>query len=104
LRQYLAPYKARQSTAASARRREAARSHEENDRLAYDRYRRQAAGALFHSLPAGEQETIERLAERSTARFDGSLRASMRGVYRAQIAAQRHPDAIKTLEGWKVAA
>jgi hypothetical protein len=58
---------------------------------------------LFQSLPASEQETIEHLAERAAARFDGSLRTSMRGVYRAQIAAQRHPDAIKTLGEWKAA-
>src|SRR3954453_4980773 len=104
LRQYLAPYKARQATAASAKRREAASTQDENNRLAYDRYRREAAGALFQSLPTGEQETIEQLAERAAARFNGSLRASMRGVYRAQIAAQRHPDAIKTLSEWKAAA
>ena len=104
LRQYLAPYKARQAAAASTKRMEAARTQEENNRLAYDRYRREAAGALFQSLPTGEQETIEGLAERAAARFDGSLRASMRGVYRAQIAAQRHPDAIKTIEEWKAAA
>src|SRR3954451_224604 len=104
LRQYLAPYKARQATAASAKRMEAARTQHDNDRLAYDRYCREAAGALFQSLPAGEQETIEQLAERAAARFDGSLRASMHNIYRAQIAAQRHPDAIKTLAEWKAAA
>jgi hypothetical protein len=104
LRQYLAPYKARQATAAFAKRRETASTQEENDRQAYDRYRRGAARALFQSLPADEQETIEQLAERAAARFDGSLRVSMRGVYRAQIAAQRHPDAIKTLVEWEAAA
>jgi hypothetical protein len=82
----------------------AARTQYENDRLAYDRHRREAVGALFHSLPAGEQETSERLADRAAARFDGSLRTSMRGVYRAKIAAQRRPEAFKTLAEWKAAA
>ena len=104
LRQYLAPYKARQAAAASTKRMETARTQEENNRLAYDRYRREAARTLFQSLPTSEQEIIEQLAERAAGRFDGPLRASMRGVYRAQIAAQRHPDAIKTLEEWKAAA
>jgi hypothetical protein len=104
LRQYLAPYKARQAAVASTEQREIARTQEENDRLAYDRYRRAAAGALFQSLPASEQETIEQLAERAAARFGGSLRAAMRNVYRAQVAAQRHPDAIKTLAEWKATA
>src|SRR3954471_18503209 len=59
LRQYLAPYKAQQATTAFAKRRQAASTQNEDDRLAYDRYRREASGALFQSLPAGEQETIE---------------------------------------------
>ena len=40
----------------------------------------------------------------TAARFGGSLRASMRGVYRAQITAQRHPDDIKSFEEWRGAA
>jgi hypothetical protein len=104
LRQYLARYKARQTARAAAKQYEAGRHKEEDQRMAYDRYRRQEALSVFESLPAEEQQAIETLAERAAARFDGTLRDSMRGVYRAQIAAQRHPERIKTVEEWKAAA
>ncbi len=51
-----------------------------------------------------ECKTIEQLAEKAAARFNGSLRASMTGMYRAQITAQRHPGDIKTIEQWEKAA
>jgi hypothetical protein len=104
LRQYLARYKARQTAQATTKRLAAERHREEAEQIAYDGYRRREALALFQSLPAEEQHAIETLAERAAARFGGTLRDSMRGVYRAQIAAQRHPDRIKTVEEWKAAA
>jgi hypothetical protein len=104
LRQYLARYKAKQTAQATATREKAAKDKREAERLAYDHYRRQEAASLFRSLPAKERQTIEQSAERAAARFGGSLRTSMRGVYRAQITAQRHPDDIKSFEEWRGAA
>jgi hypothetical protein len=104
LRQYLARYKAKQTAQSAATREKAAREKREAERLAYDHYRRQEAASLFRSLPAKEQQVIEQSAEAAAARFGGSLRTSMRGVYRAQITAQRHPGDIKTFEEWKSAA
>jgi hypothetical protein len=104
VRQYLARYKAHQVKQAAAKRAGAAAKRGEVERLAYDRYRREKAATLFRSLPATERRTIEQLAEKSAARFKGSLRASMTGVYRTQITARRHPDDIKTLEQWRAAA
>jgi len=104
LRQYLARYKARQIAEASEKRQKVTSDKTEAERLAYDHYRRQKAQALFQSLPKKEQGIIDDMAERAAARFSGSLRTSMRGVYRAQITAQRHPENIKTLDQWKEAA
>ncbi len=104
VRQYLARYKARQVREATIKQAKVATQREEDERLAYDRYRRSAANTLFRSLPVKECKTIEQLAEKAAARFNGSLRASMTGMYRAQITAQRHPGDIKTIEQWEKAA
>ena len=104
VRQYLARFKARQVAQATAKREKAVADKQEDERLAYDNYRRREGAALFRSLPKREQQVIERLAEKSAARFTGSLRVSMSGVYRVQITARRHPGAIKTFEQWKAAA
>lgn len=104
LRQYLARYKARQAAQAAATHEQTARRREEDERIAYDRYRRQEATRLFEALPAEEQQTIDALAERAAAPFAGSLRDTMRGVNRIKITAHRHHDAIKTLEEWRAAA
>jgi len=104
LRQYLARYKAGQTARATAKSEKVVRDRREAERLAYDHYRRQEAISLFRSLPARERQVIEQLVERSAARFEGSLRASMRDVYRAQFTAKRHPEDIKSFEQWKAAA
>jgi hypothetical protein len=104
LRQYLARYKARQTAQAAAQQLAAERRGRETERIAYDAYRRQEALALFESLPTEEQQAIETLAEGAAARFGGTLRDTMRGLYRAQFVAQRHPDRIKTVEEWQAAA
>ena len=104
VRQYLARYKARQIAEATATRHKTTSDKSDAERLAYDRYRRQKAQTLFQSLPSREQQVIDEMAERAAARFNGSLRASMRGVYRAQITARRHPNHIKTLDQWRDAA
>ena len=60
--------------------------------------------ASLQTLPTEEQHAIETQAEQAAARFDGSLRDTMRGVNRTKITAQRHHDRIKTLEEWRAAA
>ena len=104
VRQYLARYKARQVANATTAKVKATAQREEDERLAYDRYRRERTTALFRSLPAKERQTIEQLAEKAAAKFNGSLRTSMTSMYRTQITARRHPGDIKTMQEWKVAA
>ncbi len=104
VRQYLARFKARQAAETSAARTKAATQQQEDDRLAYDRYRRELADRVFNTLPAKEQKVIEQLAAKSAARFRGSLRASMIRTYRARITTERHPEGIKTMEQWRAAA
>ena len=104
LRQYLARYKARQAAQAGLRQQETARRRAEDERIAYDRYRRQEATRLFETLPAEEQRAIEAQAAQAAAPFEGSLCDTMRGVNRTKITAQRHPDRIKTQEEWRSAA
>ena len=91
----------RQAAQAGAKQQETARRREEDERIAYDRYRRQEATRLFETLPTEEQQAIEAQAEQAAAHFDGSLRDTMRGVNRTKITAQRHHDRIKTLEEWR---
>ncbi|MGC2461073.1 MAG: hypothetical protein WA446_08900 [Steroidobacteraceae bacterium] len=104
VRQYLARYKAGQVAHATNARAKAAKQREEDERLAYDRYRRERATTLFRSLPAKERKVIEQLAEKAAAKFNGSLRTSMISMYRTQVTARRHPDDIKTMEEWRAAA
>ena len=104
LRQYLARYKAHRVARATSTREKEMRDRREGERLAYGRYRQQEAAALFCSLPTKERHTIEQMAEKAAARFKGSLRDSMRGMYRAQITAERHSRDINTLDEWKKAA
>jgi len=104
VRQYLARYKARQVANATTAKAKATAQREEDERLAYDRYRRERTTALFRSLPATERKTIEQLAEKAAAQFKGSLRTSMASMYRIQITARRHPGDIKSIEEWKAAA
>jgi len=104
LRQYLARYKSRQAAQAIAKADDAARRRGEAERIAYDRYRRQEAIRLFQTLPADDQRAIEAQAEGAAARFDGSLRDTMRGVNLAKITAQRHEGRIKSFEEWTAGA
>jgi hypothetical protein len=104
LRQYLARYKGRQRVQAAATAQDTARRNQDDERLAYDSYRRQEATRLFGALPSDEQQAIETLADQAAVRFDGSLRDTMRGYNRTRITAQRHEDRIKSFEEWKAAA
>ena len=104
LRQYLARYKGRQRAQQAARAQDTTRRTQGDERLAYDSYRREEATRLFQTLPSDEQHAIEALAEQAAARFDGSLRDTMRGFNQTRITAQRNEDRIKTFEEWKAAA
>ena len=102
LRQYLARYKAREETQKAVQDNTAARREKEDERLAYDRYRRLEIAAIFASLPTDERTTIEELAGRAAATFHGSLRDAMLSTKRNQITAQRHGDRIKSLDDWRI--
>jgi hypothetical protein len=102
LRQYLAPFKARQGTQAVAKARQTTDRHREDERLAYDSYRRKEAVAIFKSLDTGEQKAIDALSQHAAAGFTGSLAESMANVKRHQITAQRFGDRIKSFEDWKM--
>jgi hypothetical protein len=102
LRQYLARYKAREETQKAVRDETAARREKEDERLAYDRYRRLEIAAIFASLPTDERTTIEELAARAAATFRGSLRDTMLSTKRSQITAQRHGDRIKSFDDWRL--
>jgi hypothetical protein len=102
LRQYLARYKAREGTQKAVRDDTAARREKEDERLAYDRYRRLEIAATFASLPTDERTTIEELAGRAAATFHGSLRDAMLSTKRNQITAQRHGDRIKSFDDWRL--
>jgi hypothetical protein len=104
LRQYLARYKAREATAAGATKARIASKRGEDERLAFDRYRRDEAATVFRSLPAKERQVIDQLARQAAAGFKGSLRDTMSGRFCAQITERRHPGRIKTIEQWRDAA
>lgn len=102
LRQYLARYKAMEGAQKAGRDDAAARRGKEDERLAYDRYRRLEIAAIFASLPTDERTRIEELAGRAAATFHGSLRDAMLSTKRNQITAQRHGDRIKNLDDWRL--
>lgn len=100
LRQYLAPYKARQASRVSTSQQEAIRRRNENARIAYDGYRRTEAAAILESLPAPERRTIEEMARDATTGFKGALYETMLRVKRHQLVAQRYDDRIRSFEEW----
>jgi hypothetical protein len=102
LRQYLARYKAREGTQKAVRDEIAARREKEEERLAYDRYRRLEIAAIFASLPTDERTAVEELAAKAAAAFSGSLRDVMLSTKRNQITAQRHGDQIKSFGDWRL--
>lgn len=103
LRQYIAPYKARQATDQAAAAREAARRQrddEERQRYAYESYRRNEANAIFATLTAPEQTEIEEIARKGTAGLSGSLQKMMFEFKRADATAQRYTGRIASFEQW----
>jgi hypothetical protein len=105
LRPYLPRYKARQATRATAAQKEAARRHSEDERLAYDSYRRTEVERLFGALPAEEKAVIEAQARSKATvpggRSHGFLAQTFYDIKRAQIVAERHGDRIKSFKDWK---
>jgi hypothetical protein len=99
LRQYLAPFKARQIAESGARGRVAERQQAEDLRHAYDGYRRREAQAIFEALPAEERQSIDALATSAGQGYQGSLREVMADVKR-QITIERHGSRIMGAEEW----
>jgi hypothetical protein len=104
LRQYLAPFKARQANQAVAKQRSSADRRHEDERLAYDSYRRREAAAIFETLSAEERQQIETLARQAAAGFGGSLADVMFATKRVQFTAQRHGDRMKSFKDWRAAS
>ena len=104
VRQYLAGFKAkalqRQSKAADRERAAEVRA-QDDERLAYDRYRAEMALEIFAALPAPERQDIDEAARIQTAKFGGSLANVMADRKRAQITAERHGGMIKSFGQWK---
>jgi len=104
LRQYLAPFRARQATQAVVKQRGSADRKRVDERLSYDSYRRRETAAIFETLTADERQQIETLARQAAAGFSGSLADVMFATKRIQITAQRYGDRIKSFEDWRAAS
>jgi hypothetical protein len=108
LKQYLPAYfstRERREAAKATTEARQAREREEAVRLAYDRFKRSSADAVFAALPAGEQSIIENLARgRNGAGFagrTGPLATTMFEIARGRITAERHGDKIPSFEQWR---
>ncbi|MHB8885962.1 MAG: hypothetical protein ACYC5H_12970 [Methylovirgula sp.] len=101
LRQYLAAYKARQAATEATKRHKATESHREDQRLAYDAYKRKEAAAIFEALSEAEREEIESLARKAAASFAGPLANAVQATKYREIIAQRYADRIKSFDEWK---
>ena len=103
LRQYLARYKSRQVAKVEVKEGRATDRRLEDERFAYDSYRRKEATVIFAELPADEQQQIDALARQASASFGGSLADAMYRTKRSQITSQRHGARIKSFHDWKAA-
>jgi len=106
IRQYLAGYLASRSARAAMKKAEAKASQErqaEDQRAAYEVYRRAQARRIFKTLSRAERNSIEKAATTQSASFSGSLRKTMFERKRDQLTAQRHSSKIKTLAQWRTA-
>jgi hypothetical protein len=101
LRQYLAPFKARLATQTATKHRQTIERRREDERLAYDSYRRRQAAAIFETLALDERQEIEALVRRAAAGFGGSLADAIVAAKRVQIVVQRYGDRIKSFDAWK---
>lgn len=105
VRQYLAGYLSSRSARASVKKAEAKASQErqaEDERAAYEVYRRSQARHIFKTLARAERNAIEKAATAQSVSFTGSLRKTMFERKRDQLTAQRHTSKIKTLAQWRV--
>jgi hypothetical protein len=100
LRQYLAPFKARQIATDATRERATERQQAEDLRIAYDGYRRREAQAIFEELPADERQAIDTLATNAAKGYQGTFREAMADAKRRQITIERHGARIKSAEEW----
>jgi hypothetical protein len=108
LKQYLPAYfqtrerREATRTAAQARR---ATEREEALQLAYDRFRRSSADAVFASLPAAEQATIEAMARglngAGFAARSGPLATTLFEITRARVTIERHGAKVPSFEQWR---
>jgi len=103
LRQYLAPYRAREAARASSHQHEVLRRRHEDERIAYDGYRRQEVDSVFDDLPEDERRAIEDVARRAITGPEGPLYDTMLLVKRRQLVAQRYHDRIRSFEEWRTA-
>jgi hypothetical protein len=103
LRQYLARYKSRQVAKVEVKEGRAADRRLEDERLAYDSYRRKETTVIFAELPANAQQEIDALARQASASFGGALADAMYRTKRSQITSQRHNARIKSFNEWKAA-
>jgi hypothetical protein len=101
LRQYLAPFKARQVARASTAKQETVRRCNESERLAYDGYRRNEAASILEGLSIPERHAIEESARLATVGFKGALYETMLRVKRHQLVAQHYDQRIKSYDEWK---
>jgi hypothetical protein len=96
LRQYLATFKARQAT----RKREAAERQQEEQRLAYDAYRRKELFAIFESLAPVDREEIEALAGAKATLFGGAADGPLFAALKVKVLAERFGGRIKAFDEW----
>jgi hypothetical protein len=73
----------------------------EEERLAYDAYRRDQAIKLLGTLTAEQQAGIDEEARSYASSFTGSLRDRMAAVRRVHLAAATYGDRLPTFEQWK---
>jgi hypothetical protein len=78
--------------------------HREEQRLAYDSYRRREAAAIFETLPPEQQQEITALARQAASGFGVSLADAMLTTKRSQITGQRYGDRIKSFKDWAAGA
>lgn len=107
LKQYLAGYVGRQERRqadAEMAQRAADEKRAESERIEYSTYRRQAADALFVSLPLSEQQEILALVQMEIGeKGSGQMKAFLADMARARITAEKYAEQIDTPEQWRSA-
>jgi hypothetical protein len=104
IKHYLAGYMAFSSHKRATKAKEAAwkvQQRVEDERLAYDAYRRSQAIKLLETLTAEQRASIEEEAEAYAGSFTGSLRDRMAAVRRVHLAGATYGDRLPTFEQWK---